>query len=483
VFLGEEMKDNNFDNATSAFIKHLGTLPEGVQEKISRDFSAVKDYEFDFSRRSRSSVSQSTGPRSLAAWRLYEKAQKFKAGGLSYKETVDILAKESDISSREVKDIIGTSEEWRQGIYDEGLSPLHQEEEIIESGYLRDPESDAEDGRTGLFQEVYSTLKEYLPVMRFEEAVTAAANDMGVRRSYVQSVAKRNVVSLLSDGNDSNLTHPGVISTAFLNSSGKRFASRSQRIYSMAKVKDQNVPVKLYRMVSGFTDGWYSEDDSKVNNKWAHLYNVYGKSFFFCFKRRADSKSQSELDMDEAEWDFVALFVHVGDGWGYRTGYSNDDFEDVFSMVDNDVSQDASYDEIAEQFGLTSTTVHSPLYFIGSSAVVPKQDSAKDKFLSSSSRVGVSWNLSIAQMLKDLPTQEEKTQALDALNRSFGSNYTWEEAIGEVPISSAVVPKQDSAKDKFLSGQTNLLEAIDELVSSGMDYEEADKLAHSWLEE
>jgi hypothetical protein len=73
-------------------------------------------------------VASATGPRSLEAWRLYEVAQKLKAGGLSYKETVNMLAKESGVPHKEVKDIIGTSEEWREGVFDYGLEPLHQDE-------------------------------------------------------------------------------------------------------------------------------------------------------------------------------------------------------------------------------------------------------------------------------------------------------------------------------------------------------------------
>jgi hypothetical protein len=73
-------------------------------------------------------IASATGPRSLEAWRLYEVAQKLKAGGLSYKETVNMLAKESGVPHKEIKDIIGTSEEWREGVFDYGLEPLHQDE-------------------------------------------------------------------------------------------------------------------------------------------------------------------------------------------------------------------------------------------------------------------------------------------------------------------------------------------------------------------
>jgi hypothetical protein len=73
-------------------------------------------------------ITSSTGPRTLAAWALYEKAQKLKAGGLSYKETVNLLAREADILPKEVKDIIGTSQEWFDGAYDYGLEPLHPDE-------------------------------------------------------------------------------------------------------------------------------------------------------------------------------------------------------------------------------------------------------------------------------------------------------------------------------------------------------------------
>jgi hypothetical protein len=73
-------------------------------------------------------LASAMGPRTLAAWRLYEISQKLKEGGLSYKETVAMMAKEADISPKEVKDIIGTSEEWREGVFDFGLEPLHPDE-------------------------------------------------------------------------------------------------------------------------------------------------------------------------------------------------------------------------------------------------------------------------------------------------------------------------------------------------------------------
>jgi hypothetical protein len=74
-------------------------------------------------------ITSSAGPRSLAAWSLDEKAQKLKAGGLTYKETGNLLAKEAGVLPKEVKDIIGTSSEWWDGVFDYGLEPLHQDEE------------------------------------------------------------------------------------------------------------------------------------------------------------------------------------------------------------------------------------------------------------------------------------------------------------------------------------------------------------------
>jgi hypothetical protein len=90
-------------------------------------------------------ITSTTGPRSLAAWALYEKAQKLKAGGLSYKETVNLLAREADILPKEVKDIIGTSSEWLQGVFDYGLEPLHPDEaEAIQSQKDREFEEETQ---------------------------------------------------------------------------------------------------------------------------------------------------------------------------------------------------------------------------------------------------------------------------------------------------------------------------------------------------
>jgi hypothetical protein len=44
-----------------------------------------------------------------------------------------------------------------------------------------------------------------------------------------------------------------------------------------------------------------------------------------------------------------------------------------------------------------------------------------------------------------------------------------------------VVAKPDSIHDRWLSGEIASLEAIDELVESGMDFQEADKLVTTWI--
>jgi hypothetical protein len=46
---------------------------------------------------------------------------------------------------------------------------------------------------------------------------------------------------------------------------------------------------------------------------------------------------------------------------------------------------------------------------------------------------------------------------------------------------SGVVAKPDSIHERWLSGEIASLEAIDELVESGMDFKEADKLVTTWI--
>jgi hypothetical protein len=49
------------------------------------------------------------------------------------------------------------------------------------------------------------------------------------------------------------------------------------------------------------------------------------------------------------------------------------------------------------------------------------------------------------------------------------------------PIRSGVVAKPDTIHERWLSGEIASLEAIDELVESGMDFKEADKLVTTWI--
>jgi hypothetical protein len=103
---------------------HLQGYSQSAQDEVLRDIKQTMASTVPGSER----ITSSVGPRTLAAWALYEKAQKLKAGGLSYKETVNLLAREADILPKEVKDIIGTSQEWFDGAYDYGLEPLHPDE-------------------------------------------------------------------------------------------------------------------------------------------------------------------------------------------------------------------------------------------------------------------------------------------------------------------------------------------------------------------
>ena len=66
-------------------------------------------------------ITSSSGPHTLAEWRLYERAKKLNEGGFSYRDAVGMLTRDAGIPSKQVKDIIGTSEEWRLGYWDDGL--------------------------------------------------------------------------------------------------------------------------------------------------------------------------------------------------------------------------------------------------------------------------------------------------------------------------------------------------------------------------
>jgi hypothetical protein len=104
-----------------------------VNDPVPADFDWGKVFQEEIDpvlfSRARRRVASSAGPSSLQGWKLYERSQKMKMGGFSYKETVDVLSKDAGITPKRVKDIIGTSAEWSEGIFDRGLAPLNEPED------------------------------------------------------------------------------------------------------------------------------------------------------------------------------------------------------------------------------------------------------------------------------------------------------------------------------------------------------------------
>jgi hypothetical protein len=67
-------------------------------------------------------ITSSAGPQSLKGWQLYEQSQQLKAGGLFYKEVVGILVKRSGLLAKEIREAIGSADQWRSGAFNEGIS-------------------------------------------------------------------------------------------------------------------------------------------------------------------------------------------------------------------------------------------------------------------------------------------------------------------------------------------------------------------------
>ena len=78
-------------------------------------------------------ITSSSGPYTYAEWSLYDQAIKMHDSGLSYFDAIVALGKDTELQSKEVKDIIGTSEEWRLGYFDDGLRPLA---EYVKKDYI-----------------------------------------------------------------------------------------------------------------------------------------------------------------------------------------------------------------------------------------------------------------------------------------------------------------------------------------------------------
>jgi hypothetical protein len=72
------------------------------------------------------------------------------------------------------------------------------------------------------------------------------------------------------------------------------------------------------------------------------------------------------------------------------------------------------------------------------------------------------------------PLHKDEAEAIQSQKDREFEEETWQ-------IYSAVVAKQDPVKSRFLSGQINIVGAIDELMESGMDYADAEEIANSWL--
>ena len=71
-------------------------------------------------------ITSSSGPYTSAEWSLYDRAKKIHDSGFSYLDTIGVLVEDTGLQPREVKDIIGTSEEWRLGYFDDGLRPFRK---------------------------------------------------------------------------------------------------------------------------------------------------------------------------------------------------------------------------------------------------------------------------------------------------------------------------------------------------------------------
>jgi hypothetical protein len=85
-------------------------------------------------------------------------------------------------------------------------------------------------------------------------------------------------------------------------------------------------------------------------------------------------------------------------------------------------------------------------------------------------------------MIKKVDLSASIPKIAEIFERRYGPNVAvgWD-GFHDFPIQSAVVAKPDPIHERWLSGEIASLEAIDELVESGMDFKEADKLVTTWI--
>ena len=264
-------------------------------------------------------VASAVGPRTLAEWKLYERANKMREGGFSYRDAVGILARDAGVMPKRVKDIIGTSEEWRLGYYDDGLKPLSPElEEMVkrDNKAMRDTE-----GKGVMADIVNSILREK------EEALYNIPKE-------VKQLALSNLK---------------VSSAAY------------QQIFSMAKIKKedwQEVPEYLLRLFSpAMIDGWWGDSDrpDECTKFSCQLAVGHDQVFYFNFKRVGGHASMAESSMGKP-FKFSSLLLHQNDSWYAKKNLTQGDFKTVFDVVVGNQVNDA-----VKILNMDVTTVMNPL--------------------------------------------------------------------------------------------------------------------------
>lgn len=245
-------------------------------------------------------ITSSSGPHTLAEWKLYERAKKMHDGNFSYRDAVGILARDAGLLPKQVKDIIGTSDEWRLGYYDDGLRPL------------------------GEF---------------VQEEVKKRSERMEKSKDFLKEDPMKPILENLR------------VSSAIF-----------QSIFSMAKLRDEhNVPRYLLGLMSPvMTDGWLGDSSiAEECNKYSCQLAVGDDMvFYFNFKRDSKHHSMSETPSGNA-FNFCSIFLRQSEQWFVKDGLTEKDFDRVFSIVNGE-----RVDNAVQLIDMVEADVANPLNYI-----------------------------------------------------------------------------------------------------------------------
>ncbi|GHU66152.1 hypothetical protein FACS189447_06410 [Spirochaetia bacterium] len=177
------------------------------------------------------------------------------------------------------------------------------------------------------------------------------------------------VGDLQKEGNEIKTSSRQFSHSGVRNNSSGYAEANSMFVFSMAKVKDSDVPSNLVNEIPGASDPWYSDTSNKLNFRWAKRFNVYGNDYYFLFGLPSGLEDRTTIDegnVDEVDWEFIGVFVFFPDS-GNKYVADRKDKDSVAAIIDGKITQGMGEDRIKEMLQLEPVDINNPLNYIRSS--------------------------------------------------------------------------------------------------------------------